>query len=257
MEFNVLSNIAEWTQNLEDIYLRQVPYATAMALNDTVEEVKAFHQTVLLSTFDRPTRYTLNSLQLLKASGRRELRAAVLFKEHKRSRQHYLMPQVQGGSREHKPFEKWLISRGIMASNEFAVPASSLKLNAYGNISQGTIQQILSQMAAGPDAFQWETARSKRRAGSARSRYFVPQPGSKLRRGIWRRKGKKAIEPVLIFVTSPVYSKRYPFFQLSQEKATELFPSNFQRRMDEAIGDQQRYRISQGLAAPHSKWRSP
>lgn len=256
MEINVLSNIAEWTQNLEDIYLRQLPYATARALNDTVEEVKAFHQTVLLSTFDRPTRYTLNSLQMLKASGRGELRASVFFKEHRLSRQHYLMPQVQGGAREHKPFEKWLINRGIMMASEFAVPASTLKLNAYGNVSQGTITQILSQFAAGSNAMTWETARSKKRAGVSRSRYFVPQPNSKLRRGIWRRKGKKAIEPVLIFVSAPVYAKRYPFFQLSQEKAAELFPSNFQRRLDEAIGDQQRYRLSQGLAAPHSKWRS-
>ncbi|MGI0527279.1 hypothetical protein [Rhizobium giardinii] len=254
MEFQFQSNIAEWTRDLEDIYKRQIPFATAQALNDTVEDIRDHHRTILPVIFDRPTRYTMNSLRVLKADQRRDLVAGVYFKESNRNGSHYLMPQVEGGGRPRKRFEYWLIQRGIMASNEYAVPASGLKLDAYGNVSAGVITSILSQLAAGPDAFQWETARSKKRAGSSRSRYFVPQQGSSLRRGIWRRKGKNAIEPVFIFVTGVTYRARYAFHEISMSRAQEWFPRNFELRLLAGIEDQRRYRISRGLSAPPSGW---
>lgn len=254
MEFQFQSNIAEWTKNLEDIYRRQIPFATAQALNDTVEDLRDYHRMVLPVIFDRPTRYTLNSLRVLKASTRRELVAGIYFKESNRSGKHYLLPQVDGGSRPHKPFERWLIQRGIMASNEYAVPASGLKLNAYGNVSAGVITSILSQLYASPDAHQWETKRSRKRAGPSRNRYFVPQPGSSLRRGIWRRKGKKVIEPVFVFVSTVTYQARYQFFDISAERARMSFPLHFERRLLAGIEDQRSYRLSQGMAAPASTW---
>lgn len=257
MEFEFQSNIAEWTRNLEDIYRRQIPYATAQALNDTVEDLRDHHRMVLPVVFDRPTRYTLNSLRVLKASTRRDLVAGIYFKESNRSGRHYLLPQVEGGGRPHKAFEKWLIRRGIMASNEYAVPASGLKLDAYGNVSTGIITSILSQLFAGPDAHQWETKRSRKRAGQARNRYFVPQAGSALRRGIWRRKGKKTIEPVFIFVSAVAYQTRYPFFDISVDYARTYFPINFERRLLAGIEDQRGYRMRQGLAAPASTWSMP
>lgn len=257
MEVSVLSNIDQWTANLEDIYRRQVPFATAQALNATVEDLRDYHQSIMPTIFDRPTRYTLNSLRIHKASTRRDLVAGIYFKDQARRRQHYLVPQVEGGTRALKPFEYWLVQRGIMRSGEYAVPASGLKLDGYGNVPSGTITMILSQLAAGPDAFQWETARSRKRAGSSRSRYFVPQPGSSLRRGIWRRKGQRSIEPVFIFVSAPAYQKRYPFYQLSQQKAAELLPMHFTRFMEAGIADQRSYRASQGLSAPASSWSMP
>jgi len=257
MEFQFQSNIAEWTKNLEDIYRRQIPFATAQALNDTVEDLREHHRMILPVIFDRPTRYTLNSLRVLKASTRRDLVAGIYFKESNRSGKHYLMPQVDGGGRPHKQFERWLIQRGIMASNEYAVPASGLKLDAYGNVSGSVITSILSQLYASPDAHQWETARSRKRAGPSRNRYFVPQPGSSLRRGIWRRKGKKTIEPVFVFVSAVAYQARYPFFDISMERARIYFPMNFERRLLAGIEDQRAYRMSQGMAAPASGWSMP
>lgn len=254
MEFSFQSNIDGWTAGLEDIYQRQVPFATVKALNQTVEDIREHHRMILPVVFDRPTRYTLNSLRVLKARTTGELVAGVYFKDAARRRKHYLMPQVEGGPRAHKPFEYWLIQRGIMASNEYAVPASGLKLDAFGNVPGGTITMILSQLAAGPDAFQWETARSRKRAGASRARYFVPQPGSNLRRGIWRRKGKAAIEPVFIFVASVAYTKRYPFFDISRDRAMFFMPINFERALNEGIEDQRSYRMRNGLSAPPSTW---
>lgn len=257
MSFSFQSSIEQWTADLEDIYKRQIPFATAKALNDTVDDIRDYHQMIIPIVFDRPTRYTLNSLRVLKASSRGDLEAGVYFKDQNRRRQHYLMPQVEGGNRPHKAFETWLIRRGVMRSNEYAVPASGLKLDAYGNVSPGMITSILSQLAAGPDAMQWETKRSRKRAGSARNRYFVPQPGSTLRRGIWRRKGKKSIEPVFIFVSGVTYQKRYDFFGISMDRALALFPMNFELRLMQGIEDQRGYRSRQGMDAPLSTWTMP
>lgn len=241
MNFSFESNIAEWTRDLDRVYRRQVRYATVTALNATVDDVKLHHQTILPAIFDRPTRYTINSLRVMKVSSRRDPEAGVFFKDASRHRRHYLMPQVVGGVRDHKPFERWLIMRGIMTSAEYAVPASGVRLTANGNMSQGTIVQILSQLAAGPDAFQWETARSRKRAGASRQRYFVPPPGSSLKRGVWQRSGKKRIKPVLMFVSAPTYAKRYAFYEISQERSQFLFPRYFEVAMRAGIADQDAY----------------
>lgn len=258
MDISFVSNLADWKKGLDDVYLRQIPYAEAQALNDTVENIRDYHRMILPVVFDRPTRYTLNSLRVMKVDTRfGGLRAGIYFKESNRSGRHYLEPQVKGGARPHKRFEYWLINRGIMRSNEYAVPASGLKVDAFGNVPKGVITMVLSQLAAGPDAFQWETPRSKARAGASRSRYFVPPPGSSLRRGIWRRKGKKAIEPVFIFVSGVTYKARYQFFEISRDRAEAYFPAHFEEWMQKGIADERAYQASKGRMLPLSGWSMP
>lgn len=253
MELSFLNNVEAWTAGLEDIYRRQIPFATAKALNETIDDLKAYHQGLLPSIFDRPTRYTINSLRTVKAASYR-LTAGVFFKEQFRDGSHYVTPQVEGGTRRLKRFEYWLIQRGIMNSGEFAVPASGLKLDAYGNVPNGIVTMILSQLAVGPDPFQWETERSRKRAGSSRTRYFVPAPGSSMKRGIWRRKSKTTVEPVFIFVSGVTYQKRYAFYDLSRWRAEGTFPVFFEKAMSDGIADQRAYRMRNGMSAPASSW---
>jgi hypothetical protein len=229
------SNIREWSASMRAFERDQVPFATASALTQTAKDMKGEHVTLLPLVFDRPTRFTINSLMVTPAT-KSKLSASVFFKEDNRQKygKHYLMPQVQGGARPHKRFEFWLIKRGVMMADEYAVPARGLRLDSFGNVSAGTIVQILSQLAAGPDATQWETKASKKRAGSKRARYFVPQLGSNLARGIWRHNGKK-IEPVLMFVKSVRYGVRYRFFDISRDAAEVRMPLNFDVSMNRAI----------------------
>ena len=227
------SNLRAWTASMNAVEREQVPFATVMALTWTGQDVKQEHVRLLPLVFDRPTRFTMNSLQLTPATKHSPV-ARVWFKYSSRHRGHYLLPQVQGGGRPHKRFEYWLIQRGLMLSDEFAVPAQGLKLDAFGNISSGAIVQILSQLAASPDATQWETKRSKRRAGVSRARYFVPQPGSSLPRGVWSRLGKR-VEPVLIFVKTARYAVRYRFFDISRRTAEARMPVNFDAAMKRAL----------------------
>lgn len=229
------SNLRDWTASLTDVQLRQLPFATALALNLTAGDVRNTHKGLLPQIFDRPTRFTLNSLYYVGVSKRsNEMVSTVRFKDSSRSRAHYLMPQVEGGARPHKRFEKWLINRGIMTSDEFAVPAKGVKLDSSGNLSAGTVTQILSQLNVSPDAMQWETEKSRKRAGASRSRYFVPREGSKLKRGVWMRKGK-TISPVLIFVTGTNYQIRYRFYDISAREASARFPIRFEEAMIKAL----------------------
>jgi hypothetical protein len=244
MDISFESNFAEWSKDLRGVEREQIPYATFLALNDTAEDVRAEHVRLLPLVFDRPTRYTMNSLLITYArrfAGREfVLKAGVFFKESNRQKygKHYLMPSVQGGGRPHKRFEYWLIQKGIMSADEYAVPARGVKLDSFGNLSAGTIVQILSQLEATSDATQWQTKRSKKRAGSTRTVYFVAPPNSGWKRGIFRRNGRR-IEPVLLFLKDVRYDVRYQFFDISRRVAEARLPVNFQDALAKALASAQ------------------
>lgn len=222
-------NIREWTASLERDRQQHVPRAIAMALNQTAWEAREEHYRLLPTIFDRPTRFTMRSLYFTRTRpGANDQVVTVGFKDSNRFSRHYLLPNVEGGSRPHKRFEYWLIQRGIMRSDEFAVPARGVRLDASGNLPGSIMTQILSQLAASPDAGQWETVRSRAGAGAKRARYFAPRQG--LPRGIWRRQGK-AVSPVLMFVGSPSYSPRYRFDEITRAVAEMRFPLH----LDEAL----------------------
>jgi hypothetical protein len=231
MDLSFESNIREWTAALTDLERNQIPFTTALALTQTAKGLQEYHRDLLPIIFDRPTRFTMNSLRVTPATKAIPV-ASVWFKDSTRAQSHYLLPQVEGGGRPLKRFEKWLVNRGLMSAGERAVPAKGLRLDAYGNISAGTITQILSQLAISPDAHQWETARSRKRAGARRARYFLPKNG--LPRGVWRQMGKR-LEPVLIFVSTVNYQSRYRFFDLSNDYANAHFPRNFVDAMARAV----------------------
>lgn len=226
-------DIAGWANDLRQIQ-RQIPFAASLALTETAKDTRRHHQEMLPMIFDRPTRFTLNYLQVV-PSRKETMVARLEAKTFRNKREHYLTPNVEGGGRKHKGFERWLIGKGLMLSSEYAVPAGGARMNAFGNISPGQITQILSQLAASPDAMQWETARSRKRAGSKRGRYFVPQAGSGLARGVWMRTGARAIKPILLFVRAPGYTGRYDFDGITERHAWLVFPRFFDAAMTRAL----------------------
>jgi len=132
--------------------------ACAIALNKAGKLVKEAEVAEMKSVFDNPTRYTLNSLQLTPAT-KTDLKATVWFKEPDRMGAHYLVPQVDGGQRKLKGFER-AIGEGEL------VPALGAKLNQYGNVSPGQIRQILSVLGKAETSAGYSaniTDRSRRR----------------------------------------------------------------------------------------------
>lgn len=206
---------------------RLAPYAGSTALTWTAKDAEAFVKERMPVVFDRPTRFTLNSTRTQPATVE-TMRSAVLLRDEAGKgtpASKYLRPQIDGGPRRHKRFEKALIAVGAMARSEFAVPAAGYPLDGYGNLKGGggLYTRILSAVGASRDPTQNATPASRRRARGKRAGYFVSH-GDHLPRGIYERRGR-SIRAVLIFVAqAPTYRARFPFQQLVQQRAAEVFP---------------------------------
>ncbi len=216
---------------------RQAPYAMARTLTDTAKLDRVALKDEMRTVFDRPTPYTLNSTRFNMATVD-NLESVVYFKElSATTRQHYLEPQVEGGSRPLKAFEKRLARAGIMRPGQFAVPASSAPLDAYGNVKRSFLVEVLSFFntfrEAGYSANMTQASRNRRRRGTRNAfgySYFAIPPGhrSGLTPGIYRKtyQGRgTTIKAVFIFVGSTHYEKRFDI----QKVARETYDSNFNR----------------------------
>ena len=233
------SNINEALRNFKD-WRVNVPLATAKALTFTGQAVQAAEKQEMPRVFDRPTPFTLNSLYLKPATWA-DLSVRVFFKDL-RSRDHYLLPQIEGGKRDRKLFERYLHNRGLMGQYWYAVPGERADLDAYGNMSRGQLVRIMSALQAIPDGggrqgylMNRSAASAARRARSKKPKalvnYFVGRPSPKDPMGVWERVGKTGLRPILIFVKAPRYKKRFDFYGIANNVATREFPLNLDRTL--------------------------
>jgi len=226
---------------------QQVPFALAVALNKTAEHVKSEELIHMQAVFDRPTKYTMSSLYVKRAT-KQKPEARVWVKDSDQPN-HYLLPQIYGGNRPLKRLEVLLVRIGAMRSGERAVPGAGARLDAYGNMSRGQIQQILGQLKAFylAGASQNATGSKRSRAKRAKEAYFVStgvgthpygshswlngRHSQHLPRGVWSRNDfgawGSAIKPVLIFVGSAKYRRRFEFFEVSDRTVERHFGGYF------------------------------
>jgi hypothetical protein len=141
----------------------------------------------------------------------------------------FLQPQVFGGPRQHKKFERVLIRRGIMRASQYAVPTANARLDRHGNIRGPLMVQILSGLRAFSEVgFNMNASNSTRsRARGHAQRYFASALG------VWERRSRESVL-ILAFVDSaPRYRKRLPFFQVAERVAASRFPVNLRRAWHE------------------------
>lgn len=225
---DVRSNVDMLLRRLGEYQHESAPFWTAYALTKTAEDIKASEIEVISEVFDRPTRFTLNSLYV-KPATKRDLRATVMFKEGFGSvpAWRYLGPQVMGGPRDKKSHERALERAGIIADDEYCVPGKGVKLDAHGNVSGSLITRMLSSLGANPDPMSNTTERSKRR-NPKRGTFFVLRGHRSAPDGIYeRRSGARALVATLIFVRQPRYDKRFPFHETAQQIFRLRFAANF------------------------------
>lgn len=168
----------------------------------------------------------------------------------------YMRWQAEGGSRTQKRFEKALQAVGVLPSGWRAVPGQRAKVDAYGNQSVGEIRQILSwfdaaELVAGSRQNMRDAGRAKKRKGQRKTagfEYFVAPVGGvrtfqratgksgthKMQPGIYRRTmlamGSR-IEPVVIFVKSASYSKRFDFYGIAQREINQHLVPEFNKSL--------------------------
>jgi len=225
---------------------KQVKFATRVALTRTGQQVKVAEEREMRDVFSNPTPFTMSSLYLRPATSS-NLTAEVKLKDFAGKgipASVFLAPQIKGGMRGQKRFERALRSIGVLEDDERVVPGAGAKLDAYGNIDRGQIVQILSYFRTSPEAGHTLNMTDKKRAalarGTARKQgfsYFIGRPGDRLPHGIYQRinfSRGTAIRPIMIFVRSTIYEAVFDFKGVAEDTIKTAFPDEFARAFAEA-----------------------
>lgn len=241
---SIKHNVAEFAAKWGAQAQKQVPFATALALNAVANIAKDKLREAMAHVFDRPTPYTLNSLRVERAS-KTKLTAAVKFKDDAGKgipATKYLLPQVEGGRRSAKRLERALTYRGLLPTGWVTVPGQGAKLDAYGNMARGQIVQILSALGAAEMTSGYAMNRTQASMKRKRNapKFFVVAPGThpRLLPGVYQRFGfamGSAVKPMLIFVSGAKYAKRLPYLQTVQRAVDQNFEREFDIAMRRAI----------------------
>lgn len=176
----------------------------------------------------------------------------------------YLAPQIYGGSRPFKRFERALQLTDIAPGSQYAMPAVAARQDAHGNMSAGHIRQILSyfnaaQLRAGyeansSDKTRRRLAKDSKRKGVRGVEYFISKgavsrgggPGQANRKrqhlpaGIWQRTSfgalGSAIKPVLIFTPrASRYTPHIKFYAVAEAAVKQHWPTEWPRALQEAL----------------------
>jgi len=228
----ITSNAVSFTKALEAVIAKQVPFATALALNDTATDVHADLVKRMSEVFDRPTPFTMGAFMIYRAT-KAALVSSVETKPQLGSR-HYLRVEETGGPRRQTGFERLMGDRVAYAGVlQTILPADGAKLDAYGNWSKGERNQVQSAINAQRDPYSNMTKASFKRHGK-RSRYFVPRHG--LTPGVYRRDRNGTLNIILAFsAVVPTYTPRLGFEENGHRVAATRFPRHFRKRLIEAL----------------------
>lgn len=260
LKIDISHDLERLIRDVDDLHRKHIPYATALALTRTAQAAKKAVEDELPRAFDRPTRWTMNSV-FFKSAKKTRLEAKVWIKDETGKgipATKYLGPQIFGGARHFKRFEKALQRVGILPPGMMAVPAAAAELDAYGNMSRGQIVKILSFFSAFSEVGYRANITDKRRKsmwkGSEKRgvrgfEYFaLSKQTGKLPPGIYLRKNysvgeldkvahlqKGAAKPVLLFVRAATYRKRLRFFEIAEATAQAKLPRHFGEALAHAI----------------------
>jgi len=231
MNLNVtVQGIDEVREQFKHLLPSQIRFSALVATDRMAEQTQSRMYAEMHRVFDRPTPYTMNALKIKRPS-MQDMTAEVGFKESWAARStRYLNPQVEGGTRPPKIFEMFIQERattfnlrggyGVYPRGTTFAPARGARINAYGNMSSGQIQQILAGLGAMTDVYSNTTKRSKAR--KKRTGHYVATP-----RAIWFVDKGKMTPLLFVMKSRPLYRKRYDFYTVAQNFVREHFPRLF------------------------------
>lgn len=213
---------AEMIRHARDVHGRLVPYAAATALTRTASIAQRRDvPDEMRRVFHSPTPYTLGALFLVPAS-KSNLVARVNVKNAATAGiqpEKFLAPEVEGGSRGEKRFERALRYAGILLAGERALPGDGLQLDANGNVSGARVRSILAGL--------------KVREGRGRRQIFAAE--IKGTRGIWQRDGR-GLKPLFIFTRAGLqYRQRLDFEAVVKRTADDNLQPEFNRALTALI----------------------
>ncbi len=228
----------------------QVPLIVAKALTFTIQQAQRDIKAEMPRVFEGgATPYTLNATRIEPATPA-NLVARVAVKDRTSNNgtlpEDYLLPQVDGGRRKEKRFERNMRYAGALGPGQRAVLGRSVPANLLtpqGNLKRGEIQRILTATRTAFDPAQRKTRSARSRKNARNAPYFVggldrvSMVGGELAvkkgamaPGVYRREAGGGITPILVFVRKPPsYRPRLDFEGIARRTAERDFARTFQR----------------------------
>lgn len=248
--FAIKLDIKNFVAGMTELELKQLPFAASMALNNSMFAVRDGWKEEMLKVFDRPTPYTQNAVLYQKAT--KERLQAIVFIKNEASKGNapnaYLAPEVYGGARRPKAFERAL--QRNPRTRKYFLPGLGMvnQLDQYGNIRASVYSKIISQLGARFDPLDNETTNSRarrlrkqRKKGGGGSYFILAQRRGKLRAGVVYERittgHGSAIRSVLYGTDkAPVYRTRFNATELARRLFTASFADNFYNALRIAVG---------------------
>ncbi len=216
---DVKTDIAQALAKFAKLEPRQLPFIVSVAMNRTMRRIKDDERKEMARVFDRPTPFTLNSLATQVAT-KQKLEASIRLKDFAGKgvpASKYLAPEIYGGKRPYKRFERALAAAGLLPDGLYAVPAQGVVLDAYGNLKGSYLTRILSYLRASSDPTQNRATRQRRKTKGKPQQFFaITDASHRLPMGIYERSGGR-IHMVIAYVKAPTYTERFKFYQVGQE----------------------------------------
>lgn len=220
-------SVADAIAAARDVPASVIPYAASTALTRSVKAGQLAVQQRMPQVFDQPTAYTLNALRVEPAT-KDKLTARIAVKDQaggKSTRpESYLLPEVQGGARAEKRFERALRYAGVLSQGWSAILGRDAPLDAHGNLIPSVLRMAIAAAKRGdkpsPGGYFVggvdNSKRSKRRKNA--------QPG------IYQQTSKGVVLPILIFTpTKPVFRQRLDFEDVVAPVVRDRFAVEFSR----------------------------
>lgn len=127
LDISVRIDVKALNKQLDALTSKQLPFATAQAINSVAKKLQAAEQDNMRKVLDRPTPFTLNSVSV-KLANKTTLTATVYVKEIAAA---YLLPYEEGGQNK-------LNARAL-------IKPVGQKVNQYGNLPRTTVKRLASK----------------------------------------------------------------------------------------------------------------
>lgn len=234
---------------------RRMNAVIATALTRTAVKAREAIKQELVRSVDRPTAYTQRGI-FMKPANAQNLQARIWYNDEFKGmnvpQARYLYPQIHGGKRVQKRFEKALEAKGAMPKGYMAVPTSNAPRDAHGNVSRGVIAQMVSQigtelMSGYNSTISSNKAKKRRAIGRAGGQYVaVPTQRGKLKPGVYlavaRNFGRKwglgrtgNLVPMFYYKPGVNYRARFRFYETAQQSIARTIDGDLQTAFNESL----------------------
>lgn len=191
------------------------------AANELGSIVNGALRSEITKRFDKPVPYTERAIDWMRATiDKPVVRIWVKADPNKgTSQEQYLTPQMRGGPRNHKRFERALILKGFMRSDEYAIPAYGAPRDAYGNVPGSYIVRMLSDLQAFGEQGYRANRKGERRGKRRYNYWFVVRTGESvgLKPGVYFSSNANLPALVFMFTRAPSYKAIFPFYEIGTD----------------------------------------